>query len=174
MHPIFHHYSRFGQIFTILFDISGFLVPLFILFSFLYQAFSNQFPISVEYIIGIFLFAFFAGLIFILTGHYFQDITSDSDGLHIHFLWMRLFVPWRDITDHRRLLFLPFPNKSWVILTRSLTLFHRLYGLFYAFSLAPCVVYSMAISDYDELNKRILVNLRKNKKSPKMKLARSK
>jgi hypothetical protein len=167
MHPIHHKYpvSWFMKLYTILFDISGFIFPLFIFFYPLFKAISNHLPITFGEIVWLFIIAIFSGSCLILAGNFYTEIVSDKDGLHIYFLWKHLFVPWEEIIELKPLFNIPFLKNIWVIRTRSLTFFHRVYGLLYSFSLYPSLVFTKGISNYDELNRRIRVSLKKNRKS---------
>jgi hypothetical protein len=105
--------------------------------------------------------------VMILAANYEPEILTDDKGLHIRFLWMHLIVKWEDVIGVKPLFL--FIKTHWVIRTRSLTPFHRLYGL-YSFALYPCLLFSKSITDYDELQKRLksaihqnTVNERKNK-----------
>jgi hypothetical protein len=164
MQPIHHKYPSFTEFFTIAFNIFGFLFPLFTFFYPLFEAIAHHAPITFEGI-AVFLFlAIFAGVCIFLAGNFYSEIVSDRDGLHINFLWKHLVVPWEDIIDIKPMFNIPFLKGHWVIKTRSLTFFHRLYGLLYGFSPYPSVVFSKGISNYEELSRRIRTKLRKKQK----------
>lgn len=165
MQPIYHKYPWYVELQTIALNYLGILFPSFIFFYPLIKAIANHIPITFETIAWFFFVAVFSGICLILTGNFYAEIVSDKDGLQIVFLWRRLFVPWEDIFEIKPLFNVSFLKNVWVVRTRSLTVFHRLYGFLYAFSPRPSVVVSKGISNYDELIHRIQVNVKKNRRN---------
>lgn len=165
MQPIHHKYPWYVELQTIILNFLGILFPLFIFFYPLIHAIANHIPITFGAISWQLFFAVFSSGIFLLRSGFYAEIESDKDGLQIVFLWRRLFVPWDDIIEIKPLFNINFLKNVWVIRTRSLPIFHRLYGLLYSFSLHPSVVVSKGISNYEELLHRIQVNVKKNRRN---------
>jgi len=168
MQTIRHSYSPawFMRSYTTLFNISGFVnPPLFFLYLLITIGASTH-PITLVNIVIFFLLAILLGLVSILAGNLMTEIVSDEVGLHVNFLWKHLFVPYKDIIEVKSYSSSPFSKRKniKVIRTRSLTPLHRLYDLFFSFSLYPSIVYNEHISDYDELTQRIEKSLQENKK----------
>lgn len=165
MQPIHHKYPWYVELHTIVYNFLGILFPLFIFFFPLIKAISDHTQITFETVALFLIIAFTSGIFSILTGNYYAEIESDKDGLQIVFLWRRLFVPWEDIIEIKPLFNVSFLKNVWVGRTRSLPIFHRLYGLLYGFSPHPSFVVSKGISNYDELIHRIQVNVKKNRRN---------
>lgn len=165
MQPIQHKYSWFVELNTIVYNFLGILFPLFIFFFPFIKAIADHTPITFETVAVFFIIAITSGIFSILTGNFYAEIESDKDGLQIVFLWRRYFVPWEDIIDIKPLFNISLLKNVWIIRTRSLPLFHRLYGLLYGFSPHPSVVVSKGISNYDELLHRIRVSVKKNRRN---------
>ena len=163
MKPILHSYGKWMRYFTSLFNILSFCTPPSMTVYILVQlSSSNHEPVVWGLLIPLLCIIWLlAPVAILLGGNFYTEILSDQDGLHIKFLWKQIVIPWGEIIEQKPMFRSRWVRKFWVIKTRSLTPFHRLYGLLYAFSLAPSIVYSDQISNYAELNRRIRANLRK-------------
>ena len=83
----------------------------------------------------------------------YPTVWIGDDGLIISaFLGVRIHVKWKDVIDisSRQPLWI-FPDRSFVVRARHITVFHRLLGLAYAWSLSPAFLIHRQIEDYDEL-----------------------
>lgn len=165
MQPIRHRYAPFWfwKTSTNLYNTAGFIAPLLILAIPMVDLISNHKPATLGGVIAMLYFGAIASLTCFLTGNYLPEIVSDIDGLHINFLWKQVFLPWEKVVDLKPLFNMRFLKNIMILRTHSLTPFHRLYGLFYSFSLHPSIMISKGISNYDELIRRIRVALKKNK-----------
>lgn len=155
MQPLDHQYSFLVRIFSLVTRITAFVFPAGFL---IFVLMTLEIPFSLVAVPDILYLVFvvvLAWAFFLFSAYFYTGITSDQEGLHTTFLWMRLTVPWEDVIDQMPLYRLPFPKKVWVIRTRSLTPFHRLYGLFYTFSFHPGLVYSAGIAHFEELHQRV-------------------
>lgn len=104
------------------------------------------------------------GFVSILVANSYPAIDADEDGLFVHFCFFRLRVKWDDIVEVKNsfgnyLGFFPF--DSFVVRTRALTLFHRLYGSS-LFSLQPSFLVHSHISGFPKLfasikNKKLIL-----------------
>jgi hypothetical protein len=108
-------------------------IPLFILVSL------NNHPADFKSIVdyfGAMLTPFVMAFMCILYVGSWPDIGIDESGLGVEFLWMSLQVPWEDIVEVEH-----FGSKTFgvtLVTTNShLTLIHRLYSLFTAFTTLP-------------------------------------
>lgn len=168
MQTIHHSYSPAWMMrsFTNLLNILGFVYPLFLFFTIFSTRSTHLPPMTLGQIIYFFLLGILTGLVLIIAGNFMTEIVSDENGLHVNFLWKHLFMPYKDIIEIRSYSSFPFiKRKSMkIIRTRSLTPFHRLYGLLYSFSFSPSIVYNKGISEFDELTRRIEKSLRKKQK----------
>lgn len=84
-----------------------------------------------------------------------SDISLSEDGLWVEFVGRDLFVPWSEIVDIRYFGSTKF--GSWLIRTRGnrLTIFHRLYSLFYSLSTQPGFLVHPLIESRDVLMREI-------------------
>ena len=73
-----------------------------------------------------------------------------EDGLWVEFFWLEIFVEWGQVISIRRALGSRM-FKTWVIKTRALTPFHRLYGLAYGLTVSPCFLIHSSLEDYQEV-----------------------
>ena len=122
-------------------------------------------PVTVIGIVNLLLLAALAFVCFTLAAYFFTELTSDQAGLHVRFLWRRLVVPWDQIIDVRPLFNLPFARGFEVIRTRTLTPFHRVYGLLYGFTTAPSLLISPGMSHGAELTQRLSAYVEKNRRT---------
>ncbi len=158
-----HRYPWFVRLSTYIFNYLGFAAPILILLiPFISPLFADK-PLNFYEIIDFLLLAIFSWVFPVLRANFHPEITSDLEGLHIKFLWSDLNVLWEDVIDIKPLFNLRFIKTEWVIRTRSLTPFHRLYGLLYSFSFHPCLIVSKGISNFDELERRVNLATRKNR-----------
>jgi hypothetical protein len=102
-------------------------------------------------------FNIFYGFMAIFVSNAYPAIDADEDGLFVHFSFFRLRVKWNDILDIRPISLL---YGSYVVRTKVLTPFHRLYGL-YTLSFQPSFVVHSLISGFPKLyasikNKRLI------------------
>ena len=162
MKPIKHKYSPISDIIHPLTDVLGLLAPLFLIYQFVSLSITQNNPVTLPEIIRISLLSIGCGAAMIFSGNFTPTILSDDLGLHINFLGKRICVPWDEITAIKPLFNLPFLKKVRIIRTRSITPFHRLYGLLYSFSFSPSIIFAKTISDAVELENRVLTSLQKN------------
>lgn len=100
---------------------------------------------------------------FIFVRGFYADVISDSKGLHFIFLGRQVEIPWEEIIEVKPVFNLSFLNKRYcAIRTRSLTPFHRLYGLLYSFTFHPCLIITSGLKNYTELKRRIEIKSMKN------------
>ncbi len=142
--------------FTLAFNILGFLTPLYFVVSFAIKAGQTGNLISPVVWLVVILQAAFIGTVLILTANYFCEITVDENGLWVSFLWQRIHVQWQNIIEIKPAIFnFGAGSQSWVVLTRTLPPFHRLYGLLYGLSWLPSFVIAPLITDSEDLVQRI-------------------
>jgi len=147
-----HYYSSKVQSTLFwLFNLSGLY---FIIGSF-YVAFSPWFNGIFGNVLA-FLFYFVWGLFPIFFANMFPEITTDENGLLVRFFLWRLRVKWEDLIEVKEFSFarLLSGTSQYVIKTKSLTPFHRFYGL-YALSFSPSFLIRSNIIDFSLLLKRI-------------------
>lgn len=149
----YHFYYPGGRLFSILFNIFAVGMPLFTFGSFIYSIVRGKETNLILEIVVITLFSFvFEPIIFFITANYLPDIWAYEEGLYISFIWKRLLVRWEDIIDFKPTYYnLPSNKVHWVVITHSLTPFHRLYGFFYALSPYPCFIIHTSIKGRREL-----------------------
>ncbi len=157
MEPLVHRYSPiwFYRTSAYLFTILGLLSVSLTFALFIIVDINSQTPISFGDIINQVLISGCAGVGLLLMGNFFPELVSDGSGLHLSFLWKRLSIDWDDILEAKPLFQIPNMKGIIVLRTRSLTPFHRLYGLIYSFSLHPSIIIFGNISHFAELNQRI-------------------
>ena len=165
MPKIYHRYPWYTRYANTLLYYSGVGFSLFLFFYPFYLLFFRNQPITFNLVVAFLFYAILLWGCILLRVYFHPEITTDAAGLHTKFLWFDLDIPWRDIIEVRPLFNLRFIKTEQVIRTRSLTPFHRLYGLLYSFSLHPCLIVSTGISDFDELIRRIRDAIRENPKS---------
>lgn len=105
-----------------------------------------------------YLFIFFIiwGMCILFFANLFPEIVSDENGLAIRFFLWYIKVKWEDIVGIKQMSFLSFLSRTsnYVVKTKSLTPFHRFYGL-YGFSFAPSFLVTSEIKDFDLLKERL-------------------
>jgi len=97
-------------------------------------------------------------LLFVLAYAYFANfwpaIEICEQGLRVEFFWFRLFVGWEQVVSIKR-----SPSqwrlKTWVVKTRALTPFHRLYGLLNGLAIAPCFLIHSNLENCHEIVEQI-------------------
>jgi len=165
MDMINHKYrpTFFWAFFRFLFNFSAFISLALFLMYVIVMIIDPEITFSLSKAIGTFLYFLLFIIVFGITGNYLSDIDSDDVGLHVHYLWMKLTVHWDEITDYKPAYNWKILKQIMVVRTKSLTPFHRLYGLLYSFSIAPCLIIHRGISHYPSLEQRIIQNLKKNR-----------
>ncbi len=169
MYPLHHHYSPLWLLraFNALMNLSGLLLPMALLAASLVGSERNARITSLEQVLPLLVLLTFGLTAGIVTGNFFTEIVSDADGLRIRFLWKYLVVRWDEVVEVKPMFYLvPLRSGSWVVRTRALTPFHRLYGLLYGFTLSPSFVYLKGMSNADELSRRIRAAVKANNKRP--------
>ncbi len=73
-----------------------------------------------------------------------------EDGLWVEFFWLEIFVEWGQVISIRRVVSFGM-YKTWVIKTRALTPFHRLYGLVNGPTVSPCFLIHSSLKDCQEV-----------------------
>ena len=147
-----HYYS--SKVKLVLFWCLNLFGLYFIIGSF-YVGFSSWFNSIVGNVVG-FLFYFAWGLLILFFANMFPEITTDENGLLVRFFLWRLRVKWEDLIEVKEFSFarLLSGTSQYVIKTKSLTPFHRFYGL-YALSFSPSFLIRSNIIDFSLLLKRI-------------------
>jgi hypothetical protein len=169
MHPIFHYHKprwlhRVEEIMT---DTSVvILIVFFLIYIPIYHSAGQP---DVLHWISSFFYMFLYQLLFIFTlliciairRIFYSEILSDNEGLHIEFFHIPFVIPWEDVIE-RKPLFNLF-KKHQVIRVRSITPIHRIVGLIYSFTFHPCLIYSAAVNEHEELTRRVdeIINNRK-------------
>jgi hypothetical protein len=98
----------------------------------------------------------FGFVVLVLTANFFPEIGASTDGLAVSFIFFHLTVRWEDIIDVRPSIFgWPGRPSVWVVRTRALTPFHRLYGLLYALKPEPSFIVSHHLAQHKDLLNRI-------------------
>ena len=143
---------------NILFNILAFVMPIYYAGKFTYRAIAFN-VLSPFVLIVIFLAAVIICMGLVITANFFSDVNADQFGLYVSFLWYRLPVAWQDIIEIKEIkpfLFnLSKRPTMWVVSTRALTPFHRLYGLLYAFNFYPSFTFHFAIENCEDLINKI-------------------
>lgn len=101
------------------------------------------------------LFFIPAGLLFLFFANLYPEIKTDDRGLLVRFFLSWLRVKWDDVQSVAPGLL----ADDLVIQTRSLTGFHRLYGL-WELSFEPCFLIKPRISNYRKLMALIELKLK--------------
>ena len=170
MQPIHHHYSPIWLLraFNVLISSSGLYLTIIPLVAGMFGAESSARITSLEQV-RLLLYVFILALpIGILAGNFVTEVVSDAEGLRVRFLWKYLVVRWDEIIEIKPMFtWMPFKARGqWVVRTRSLTPFHRLYGLLYGQTFSPSFVFMKSISQSEELTRRIDAAVRANRKRP--------
>jgi hypothetical protein len=94
--------------------------------------------------------------VLVLTANYFPEVSADMAGLWVTFWFFRLRVRWDDIIDVRPSIFgWGARRTTWVVRTRGLTPFHRLYGLLYALRPEPSFIVPPVLNHQPDLLNRL-------------------
>jgi len=163
MDKVTYNQNIFTQWVTNIFNLLGLGYPIYLLIKFLQKMVETSGEISLVSLAIVSFLAIFLSATLILTANYFCAITADKNGLTIRFLWKNLHVNWSEVVEIKPTIynFSISSQKSWVVLTRSLTPFHRLYGLIYGFSLLPGFIISPGFERNDELVRFVQSHTRK-------------
>jgi hypothetical protein len=141
--------------FTIPLNISAFVIPIYFVGKFIFRVITKK-SLSPEVLLAILFNVVFICVVLILTANFFPEVKADNLGLYVSFLWYRLPVTWQDIIEIKPSFFnLPNRPTTWVVLTRTLTPFHRLYGLLYAFTFHPSFILRYEIENRGDLIEKI-------------------
>ena len=150
----FRHHP-FIRAFAALFNIAAFVFPIWISYRFISTAVTAGREIAPGKVVEILLLAGFSSLVLLLTANYFPEVKTDEGGLYVSFVWRRLRVPFKDLVqlkpDLMERLLRPSDPRIWVVATRSLTPFHRLYGILYAFWLHPSFILHSSLQSTDRV-----------------------
>ena len=147
---IFQH-PAYIRWFALTFNILGFLSPIYFVVSFAIKASQTDIPVSPLVWLVVVFRALLIGIFLIITANYFCEITADENGLWVSFLWLQLHIQWQNIIEIKPTILNSKSWTSWVVLTNTLTPFHRLYGLIYGLSSLPGFIITPAISNKEEL-----------------------
>lgn len=101
--------------------------------------------------------AIFTMMCCLITAYFFQDIWVDEEGLLVEFLWRKIRVKWNDIEKMKKS---PLAGIM-VVSVKTLTPFHRIFGILYGFSNKPAFIISPSINDYEDLRKDIENHIKK-------------
>jgi hypothetical protein len=153
--------SRF---FAPFFNILAFLAPVYFLIRFAIRVNPVESATSLSAWLATFFLAFLQGVVLLVSANYFCDIGADEAGVSVTFLWSNLHVDWQNIVEIKPMRFFG-RTHSWVVLTKKLTPFHRLYGALYGFSWLPSFIISPSLRDGEKLAKIIEERIRSE--SPK-------
>jgi hypothetical protein len=149
------------RLFTIAATISAFLTPIYIIGNFVLQYSAKNVLVEQTILLATLYKALAYCVALVFFANAYPEITVDKNGLYVHFLWYRLPLTWQDIIEVKPYFF-SLPNRpSWVVRTRKLTPFHRLYGLLYSFTFLPSFFIFSTIENYEELTK--IINKRRIK-----------
>jgi hypothetical protein len=110
---------------------------------------------------GLIFGSIFFSSFFIFIAYSFPDVGISEEGLRIEFLWSKISVPWNKVIAIN-----PLPThifRVWLVKTDELTLFHRLYGLYYGLSIKPCFAIHSTLRDHLELTQEIRKQIRISK-----------
>ena len=95
------------------------------------------------------------GLFPLFFANLYPEVIVNEQGLQVRFFLWYLLVKWNEIIEVRpSLINYVFPGRIFVVKTSSLTLFHRLYGL-YGVSFLPSFIVSSSLNGYERLIDRI-------------------
>jgi len=168
-----HSHGLIMKLFKILFSIGAlvFLIRILLLiFAFVFgkdRLLLDVIKVSVSLIFA----AVFTVCAFLIAAYYFPDIDLDEEGLLVEFLWKRIRVSWDDVIELKPVFMYGIPSFGRpvpvVVLTKKLTLFHRVYGLLYGFSTKPAFVIQPAISEFELLKNDIEKHIKQNRRSKK-------
>ena len=152
MEPITCRYPWYVRYMRLFMYGLGIIFPLFWMAYFIIRILSAFSSTTFEEIAWIVVMVVISALFPILTANLFPDIEADKENIYIHFLWYRLPVKWQDIIGIKpSWANIPRHPTTWVVSTRTLTPFHRFYGLLYAFTVQPSFIIRYEITDRDKL-----------------------
>ena len=170
MIPIKHqyHFPKLMLLYTNFFNVLGIICLLFSILFPLVAIIVNHETLDLGSLFGVICNGILYSMIFLITGNFFTEVTSDAEGLHLIFLWRKIDVPWEDVKAIKPVFNIKLLRKNIsVVRTRSLTIFHLLYGLLYSFNLSPSIIIYRGMKEYDELVKRMEYHIRKNQRNLK-------
>ena len=167
-----YSYGMFARVFGILFNILGWVMPALFIYMFvkllvgLIRLGGAEILFS-QWIILIALWLFlvpFSFVCIVMAGNFFCDIVIEEQGVTGGLLGHWLPVEWEDIVEIKPCWYnLPWwKAKLWVVATRSLTPFHRFYGVLYVFWGYPSFVFSSGLKGGEQLVYQIKKQARKN------------
>jgi len=149
---IIFRYSSTLRWFTITTNIAAFLIPVYLVGNFIIRYYAKYNTLSLTVSFPILIYSVFLGLALVITANFYPEIIADKNGLHVQFLWYRLPLSWQDILVIKPSLFnLNKHTTTWVVQTRKLSHFHRLYGLLYSFSLLPSFIIRYEIENREAI-----------------------
>jgi len=115
---------------------------------------------EVAFLIDLAFGALALGLFLILFTSAAPNIRVSGRGMAVQtFLFWYVLVPWQDVKEIRRTI-LPY-SKSYLIVVRRLTPFHRLIGWIYGYTFQPAFVIRRSLIGYDKAVKTIKENVGK-------------
>lgn len=159
-----HSHPLYFVLFNYLFAVSAFLVPVY----FLYSIFA-KYPVAEAFsspnILPVLITIPFYPIVILITANFYQNITVTTEGLLVEFLWKELTVSWDEFIEIKpSYIFWLAPRraKTYVVLTNTLTPFHRFYGLLYGLSVKPAFIIYPTISEYQSLVETIESHTKKN------------
>ncbi|HZM22680.1 MAG TPA: hypothetical protein VFC02_13110 [Anaerolineales bacterium] len=97
-------------------------------------------------------------IVLLVAAYFHQDVYVDDQGLFVEFLWNKIKVPWQDIIEVKYIWgvgFLREEKRPLVVVVKSLTSFHRVFGVLYAKSIRPAFIIDVTIDDFQTLKKTI-------------------
>jgi len=139
-----------AHLFAPFFNILAFLAPLYFLIRFAIRIGQTATSVSASAWLISFSYGILLAIVLLITANYFCEVTVDEAGISVTFLWRNLHINWRDIVEIKAKGFLGH-SRSWVVLTKKLTPFHRLYGIVYGFSWLPGFIISPSLHDGEKL-----------------------
>ena len=140
-------YSIITRLFTIIFNIAAFATPMYLIGNVVLQQTTENMSVLPTVLYSIFL-----GVVLVITANFYPEIIADQKGLQVQFLWYRLPVLWQDIVEVKPSWFnLPNRPTTWVVQTRKLSQFHRLYGLLYSSASLPSFIVRYEIENREAI-----------------------
>ena len=139
-----------AHLFAPFINILAFITPLYFLIEFVMRESRNANSASESVWLIFFNYVILPAVALLITANYFCEIAVDETGVSVTFLWRKLHVGWQDIVEIKAIRYLG-RSHSWVVLTKKLTPFHRLYGVIYGFSWLPSFIISPSLRDREKL-----------------------
>ena len=139
-----------AHLFAPFLNILAFITPLYFLIEFVIRESQTANSASVSIGLIFFNYVVLPAVALLITANYFCEIAVDEAGVSVTFLWRKLHVDWQDIVEIKAIRYLG-RSHSWVVLTKKLTPFHRLYGVIYGFSRLPSFIISPSLRDREKL-----------------------